>query len=271
MRNKILKRYCVVASVVLIDFFLFMMGWIANDIFINKDKAEDNPIEQEMEEIGTTVSLEEKSSDDAEKRMIEVNVLGKEKLLIEEDRLRNSSIGFKLDNSWEREEIDAILGTIQGKWKVSKYIGYVSQGICFPDLFEYVETLEEEKRNSLYNEYDNLVAEATEKIPNISFSIKQEKTYESENYICLQDGYNSPFSVILSIDRTEDNYPVLIEQTTISPDFYVEYPVIYIRFFTREYVEEEWKYAPATLVLSSDGQFLILINGAFYSLVEVKE
>lgn len=66
------------------------------------------------------------------------------------------------------------------------------------------------------------------------------------------------------MSRSDDNYPIFVESTTVTGDFSVEYPVMYIKFFT---CVEEGKYEPATLVITSDKKFYMLIDGAFYSLV----
>jgi len=57
---------------------------------------------------------------------------------------------------------------------------------------------------------------------------------------------------------------LLIYRTTISTDFYVNYPVLYIKSFIKHDKDNVTsEYEPATLVISSDGKFYILIEGAF--------
>ncbi len=88
----------------------------------------------------------------------------------------------------------------------------------------------------------------------------------------MNDNYRSPVSIVLSIDRLNENYPIFSDQTTISSDFYADYPILYIKFFIASKKDNQVeKYIPATLAISSDNQFLILIDGAFYSLIEKRE
>ena len=57
------------------------------------------------------------------------------------------------------------------------------------------------------------------------------------------------------------------EMTADSPDFEAEYPVLYIRFFFYEdNSNSEREYRPATLVITSDDRFYLLLDRAFYSL-----
>jgi len=97
-------------------------------------------------------------------------------------------------------------------------------------------------------------------IPNIFFSIKEYNgNATNNNYIYVNNNYASPISIILSLDRSSDNYPVFVDRTTISTDFYVNYPTLYIKFFIKydkDNVTSE--YEPATLVISSDGKFYII-------------
>jgi hypothetical protein len=112
------------------------------------------------------------------------------------------------------------------------------------------------------------VKNAQNNIPNVYFSVKRHNGKDvNSNYISVNGNYLSPISIILSLDRSNDDYPVFSDRTTISTDFTVEYPTIYIKFFIK-YSEDniKEKYEPATLVLTSDNKFYILIDGAFYSL-----
>lgn len=236
---------------ILVCILFFFVGYFTNNVKIN------NYLEK-------TNCLQNSENDVKNEETIEISVFGK-KIFVEEKRLQNHSlVDNKLDNRWELAEVDTILQAIRGKWKVDKYIGFVPANIYFPDLFASQETLSEDIRENLYREYDELVQQAQDNVPDITFTVKEGEV-ENENYIYVNDSFKSPFSMILSMERDNDYYPCFLEETTVSSDFYVKYPVIYIRIFVNVY-EEETCYMPATLILTSDDNFIVLIDGAFYLL-----
>lgn len=199
---------------------------------------------------------------------ISISVLGKKNISINKDRISDDIFGTgQLDNKWNLNEIDDILDSIKGDWKTDKYIGFVDSTIYCSDLFDSSNTLDQSAKNILIESYKKKVKNAKINIPNVYFSVKKFNGEDvNSNYIFTNGNYLSPISIILSLDRTNDDYPVFVDRTTISTDFTVEYPTIYIKFFIKY---NEKKYEPATLVLTSDNKFYILIDGAFYSLVSV--
>lgn len=201
---------------------------------------------------------------------IEYVLFGNNIITIQKDRIYDEFYGIQqLNNSWELSEINTILSSIKGTWKPDKYIGFVDSSLYFPDLFDGDKYLEEDYRKQLYDEYNTKIENAKVNIPTISISVKENYGKEISNNLIFVNGYYlSPISIVFSLDRINENYPVFVDQTTISKDFYVEYPTIYIKFFIP--VEDEKNqismYRPATLVISRDNKFYLLIDGAFYSL-----
>jgi len=171
-----------------------------------------------------------------------------------------------IDNKWKLSEIEDILNAIKGNWTIADYVGFVAPTIyCLPERFDHIG---EEARAKAQNNYDEKVESAKANIPVVCFSIKEHDGKDSDhNYIYVNDNYLSPISIVLSLDRANDSYPIFKSQTAISGDFFVEYPVLYIKFFIDYSVNGHTKeYKPATLLITSDGRFYILIDGAFYSL-----
>ena len=232
------------------------IGYICGKSYIDKGsqdvdlmRTECNHVEQEIID---------------EDDIIRFTVLNGETLEISEDRVKDEIYGIsRLDNRWTLEETDKILSSLKGTWKVDEYVGFVVASIYYADLFDPNDNLPENERNSLVDAYAAKVEGAKNNIPDVFFSIKEyEGNMAKGNYLYVNGNYHSPISIILSLERTNDNYPVFVEQTTISSDFFVEYPVMYINFF----IYREKRYEPATLVISTDKQYYILIDGAFYSL-----
>lgn len=200
---------------------------------------------------------------------ITITILNKETITIEKNRIIDDIYGTnQLNSRWSLSEIDAILNSLKGTWKIEKYIGFVDSSLYYPDLFDEQDNLEQDKKEKLFEEYNKKVKNAQNTIPEIYISIKEINGKDTDcNDIFVNNNYQSPISIILSIDRINENYPVFINQTTLSPDFFVEYPTLYIKFFIKIIDEDKTeKYEPATLVVSSDNKFLILLDGAFYSL-----
>ena len=222
--------------------------------------------------------------------VININILGKNILSINTNRMNDDvyRTGF-LDNRWSLNEIDAILSALRGSWQVDDYVGFVAAPIYNGYLFDHNDSRIEDIRDELFKSYDEKVNDAKNNIPKLYFSIKERIVYSytnersnegtQNNYIYVYGLDASPISIILSQDRSGEAYPVFSDQTTISADFIVEYPVLYIKFFIKNYKDNEdneilkyesraASYQPATLVISSDNKFYILIDGAFYSLKE---
>lgn len=216
------------------------------------------------------VSTDNTESNNQTKNIIEMNILGKQTIYIDEDRINNDIYEIEqLDNRWDLSEIDNILNAVKGTWKIEKYVGFVHSSLYYPDLYDSNDNLDKDYKEKLYIDYDYKKESAKKDIPEVYFSIKEYKGKgTNNNYIYVNDKYRSPVSIVLSTDRLNENYPIFSEQTTISSDFYADYPVLYIKFFITSKDNQEEKYIPATLVISSDNQFLILIDGAFYSLTE---
>lgn len=209
------------------------------------------------------------STDD---NIISITLLDKSSLKINKSRLNNNIYGVnRLDNKWTFIEIDTILNSIKGSWETDEYIGFVDSSIYFPDLYDLNDNLEANIKDDLLNEYQLKIEHAKSNIPNLSFSVRLYDGKDTDsNYIYVNKNYPSPISIILSEDRIYDNSPIFVDQTTISSDFYVEYPVIYIKFFIKSNINNNLEiYEPATLVITSDNKFYILIDGAFYSLKNI--
>lgn len=197
-------------------------------------------------------------------------VLGNETLVIDKERVHDDLYGEYLDNRWSLEEIDAILCSIKGTWTIDEYKGFIPITLYFEELFDYRNAMEIEQKDidSLYEKYEQSILSAQEEVPEIIFSIKEDwwGNDVSGNYI-LANGNQSPISLILSTERLNDYYPVFKDRTTYSDSFSVEYPVLYIMFFS--WINAEEKYEKMTLVITADNQFFLLYKGAFYSLKEV--
>ena len=242
-----------------------------------KNQAEDNGYEvqsapSDAESVHSQSKEEENSNDvkteneRAEKdgEYLEFEILGKETLSIDESRIQDSF----LDNRWTLEEIDKILNSIKGCWTVDQYVGFVSDETYFPQL-RPIDNIDEQWRNDLLEEYQAKVEEAKNNLPSLIFSIKERDLPFLEtdaNYIYIDGLSPSPISVTLSMENEVPSMLADSEMTADSPDFQAEYPVLYIRFFFSENRDDERVYLPATLVITSDDRFYLLLDGAFYSL-----
>lgn len=234
--------------------------------------------ENTEEDIQSSVSSEKGNSEDTaeeeeetEKDVTIISVLGKEELVIENDRIYDDRYGLhQLNNRFTLEEIDTILNTVKGSWVADEYVGFVSYNVYGAEyLMEEAEA---------WTIYDEAKTRAAANVPDFTISIGEYNTITKgmadidNNYIYVQtrDGrrYNSPMSIVLSMSLIEDNYPVFIDRSMVGIGSNDNYPVVYIQFFSVCYSDESKKfiYEPATLVLTSDGQFLLLKDGAFYSL-----
>lgn len=207
----------------------------------------------------------ENEQDEEDRGHVEFRILGKEKLSIDYSRINGSF----LDNRWKLEEIDKILNSIKGCWTVDQYMGFVSDGTYFPEL-RPGDNIDERWRSDLMEEYQIKVEEAKNNLPSVVFSIKENyfSSLEAEaNYIYTDGLRASPIAIILSMENEVPSMLANSEMTADSPDFEAEYPVLYIRFFFYEdNSNSEREYSPATLVITSDDRFYLLLDGAFYSL-----
>jgi len=196
---------------------------------------------------------------------IEFTILGQNTISISMDRIE---MGY-LDNRWNLSEIDDILNSIKGIWTIDKYIGFVAPKIYFPDINDI--DVREDVRENWLNCYDEKIRNSRNNIPNFYLSIREtngsDTRTSNSNYIHVNGNYLSPISVILSINVFTDYQPAHVSQTAVSHDFVAEYPVLYIKFFIKNTQDNSVVYKPATLVITSDNRFYVLIEGAFYSLV----
>lgn len=223
-----------------------------NAITIETDKMEDTEVTDSPDEDVTIIS-----------------VLGIEELIIENNRIYGdeAAVGC-LDNRFTPEEIDTILNAIEGAWSVDEYVGFVPYETgTWPEE----EGTEDEKREK----YETAVEQAEENSPDFSFWVKNHNGEGSDNcghYIYVHSDnktYASPINIALSMQAEGDCYSEFINRTTQGAGVsqYYGYPVIYIEFFSVSCSEEGTvSYEPATLILASDGSFLLLKDDAFYSL-----
>lgn len=201
------------------------------------------------------------------KDMTVISVLGKEELAIETERIYGveSELGY-LDNRFTPEEIDIILNAIEGTWIVDEYVGFVPYE---NSIWAEEEGTEEEKQKK----YDDDRERAKRNLPDFSFQIKSHNSEEFADggqYIYVYNDnrlYASPMSVVLSMQE-KDGYLECVNRTIKGSNISKinGYPVIYIDFFSIFCFQEEVFYEPATLILASDGNYLLLKDGAFYSL-----
>lgn len=246
MNEKKKKIVCIIIVLCTMVFSCFLL--VQENLYLKNKSVERNALN--IEEINT-----EHNS------MIEFCILGNEIIKIDKSRFDDFGTG-RLENRWELSEIDKIMESIKGVWVIDQYIGFVNPSIYYPDLFDYNDNLDKSIKSSLYDLYDDKVRSAKKNIPAICISIREHNGQEIyDNYI-HNEGYFSPVSIILSLDKENDYYPIFVDQNAISKDFDAEYPVMYIRFT----LYNEDIYNPATLIITSDNKFYILIDGAFYSL-----
>lgn len=228
-------------------------------------------------------NIEEKEEIIANEEQIQINILGEDILKIDKSRLNDNDYYYddlRLDNRWELDEIDIIFDTIKGDWEIKEYAGFIPIGFYNFLLHtrEDRRLMGIEKEEEAFEDYSNKIEAAKQNIPEfwISTNPVDFKKYNKTSVInkIYTNGENeSPTSIILcnSIEDEKD-YPKFRAQTSISKDFEVKYPVIYIEFFIIEiddinvYDVEKNKYTPATLVFPSDNTAYILIGGAFYTI-----
>ncbi len=197
----------------------------------------------------------------SENENITFRVLDGKEISVSRDRLMDTE---RINNRWSLEETDAMIAPLKGTWTTDTYMGYVlpyNLRKFEPDTYA-----DEEARETFFGEYHEAVRAAEESpVPDISVEVQPVEEYE-DGYTIRVNGYESPFSIILSTERINDEYPIYSDTTTLSESFFVEYPVVYIKLFAKFKDGESDRYNPATVIVSADGQVLLLMEGAFYSL-----
>lgn len=222
----------------------------------------------------------------AKKDMTIISILGETEIAIENSRIHDRLDGVDhLNNLFTLDEINTILNTVKGTWKADEYVGFVSYDMCGRGRWlEDVDAYDRYEGDSGWEQYQEAQAQASNNIPDFTISIKEyyssyEGIEETENnyiYVRTDEGirYSSPMSIVLSLRLEDDDYPAFINRTMAGIGSNENYPVIYIEFFSicdtgienSIFYNDTIVYEPATLVLTSDGQFLLLKDGAFYSL-----
>ena len=206
-------------------------------------------------------STEEERKDVSENENITIRVLDGKEISVSRDRLMDTG---RINNRWSLEETDAMIAPLKGTWTTDTYMGYVlpyNLRKFEPDIYA-----DDEARETFFGEYHEAVRAAEESpVPDISVEVQPVEEYE-DGYTIRVNDYETPFSIILSTERINDEYPIYRDTTTLSESFFVEYPVVYIKLFTSFKDGESDRYNPATMIVSADGQVLLLMEGAFYSL-----
>ncbi len=206
------------------------------------------------------LAAKEEMEDTFPNENITFRVLDGDEITVSRDRLRDTG---RINNRWSLEETDAMIAPLQGTWTTDEYMGYIlSYNLRKFDPGAY---MDEDLRKEFFEEYEREVREAESTVPDIRIEIEPLEEYENE-YTISVNNYESPFSIILSTSRINDDYPIYEDTTTLSESFYMEYPVVYIKFFARFKDGETDTYKPATVIVSADNQVMILMDGAFYSL-----
>lgn len=247
-----------------------------------KNVPEDT-IDDITENTEASVDSEEENSADTEEEEPEVtviSVLGKEELVIENDRIQESDLKM-IDNMFTLEEINTILSAIKGTWEVDRAMGMISY-----DDYQELYLPEVTREEGVRQYYENIELMPH---PDFTISIKERSTSEGgivdaeDNYIYVRtkDGvnYDSPMSIVLSVGPF----------VSLQRDFEEESPSIYIQFFSICDSEMEGdheavpyaadgiipymcqeksgrSYEPATLILTPEGEFMLYKDGVFYSL-----
>lgn len=207
-------------------------------------------------------STEEERKDVSENKNITFRVLDGKEISVSRDRLRDTE---RINNRWSLEETDAMIAPLKGTWTTDTYMGYAlpyNLRKFEPDTYA-----DEEARETFFGEYHEAVRAAEESpVPDISVEVQPVEEYE-DGYTIRVNGYESPFSIILSTERINDEYPIYSDTTTLSESFFVEYPVVYIKLFARFKDGESDRYNPATVIVSAgwtgtaaDGERILLIG-----------
>ncbi len=230
---------------------------VSDNVAAETDKAENTEIE------------DAETTDLPDKDVTVISVLGKVDLRIADSRIYDDESGYGyLDNRFTPEEMDTILNAIEGTWIVDEYVGFIP----FEKSTWSEEKGTEEERQQ---KYDSAVERAENNLPDFFFRIKgysDEEPVDGSHYIYVfndNKSYVSPISAALCMQEKGLGYPG-VENRTIQGSGIMEqpgYPVIYIEFLSISCDEQgALLYEPATLILASNGSFLLLKDGAFYSL-----
>ena len=192
-------------------------------------------------------STEEERKDVSENKNITFRVLDGKEISVSRDRLRDTE---RINNRWSLEETDAMIAPLKGTWTTDTYMGYAlpyNLRKFEPDTYA-----DEEARETFFGEYHEAIRAAEESpVPDISVEVQPVEEYE-DGYTIRVNGYESPFSIILSTERINDEYPIYSDTTTLSESFFVEYPVVYIKLFARFKDGESDRYNPATVIVSAE-------------------
>ncbi len=169
-------------------------------------------------------------------------------------------------NDTSEETAEPILTSIEGVWEVDKYIGFIPFKIYESGMWDGNAGTEEERRAVYEEEKEQAVTE----LPDFYFEIR-ENDADAELYIYVTNDnrtYASPVNIVISDSAADDEYSLFVHRTVEGLDLSEKYPLTYIEFNSFVCSEEENKiiYEPATLILTADEQFLLLKDGAFYSL-----
>lgn len=162
------------------------------------------------------------------------------------------------------ETEESILSSIEGVWKAGEYIGFIPFEIYENGMWDENAGTEEERMAAYEEEKERAAAV----LPDFYFEIRES---DAEQYIYVTNDnrtYASPVNIVVSNKAADDEYSLFVHRIVEGLDLSEEYPLTYIEFNSFVYSEEENKiiYEPATLILTADGQFLLLKEGAFYSL-----
>jgi len=161
---------------------------------ISEEASNSSELEKNLlltDEISEDIDSTDDSSNNVkseEANRIEVEIYGGEKLQIELERFVDDIYGTgQVDNRWTLDEIDTILYTIQGRWTVKEYVGFVVAPIYSSDLFES-DNLDESLRKEFLDDYNQKVEAAKKNIPNLTFTVKEFESNDMDsNYIVVND------------------------------------------------------------------------------------
>lgn len=214
-----------------------------------------------LQEIGEHVLQEE---------FIRFQVLDGETLIIDSHKMYDN-----YDTRWELAEIDAIMNSLEGTWQADSYQGFVLPELFYSELNVRFDTWPENVREEYAERYQQHVQAAQEHVPDYLFTIEKNPLGKpGNNYIYVTGKHGRhPSWVNISFHRNSFNEifaPGVYDTVCISSDFQVEYPVLYLQFFICYEEEDEIeRYRPATFVVTADKQFMVQLDGAFYSLKQV--
>ena len=164
------------------------------------------------------------------------------------------------------ENAESIPASLEGVWAVGEYIGFVPFD-AYENGMWYEMAGDGEERMAVYEENKE---RAAAELPEFFIEIRETDT-EAGRYVYVTNRkrtYASPINITVSTAVSEDEYSIFNQRTISGLAPYGDYPVTYIEFHSFDYSEEEDRviYEPATLILTADGQFLLLKDGAYYSL-----